>query len=111
MKSVASSGPFPFLPFPPSTSLRWPPLQALPDPNPPPPRRRSPSKAGAGSTAEAEAEAEAEEEDEEAVEAQAYVRRLHAYLEPRMLRRLKHTTLLGQLPAKVGRRRCSAGVG
>lgn len=46
------------------------------------------------------------------LEAQAYVRRLHSYLEPRMLRRLKHNTLLGELPAKVGGRgRGGAGLG
>lgn len=44
----------------------------------------------------------APEADPEILEAQAYVRKLHAYLEPRMLRRLKQTTLLGELPAKVG---------
>lgn len=40
--------------------------------------------------------------DEELVQAQAYVRKLHAYLEPRMLRRMKAVCLAGQMPPKVG---------
>ena len=55
----------------------------MPDPNPPPP-------------------GEAANVDEELAQAQAYVRKLHAYLEPRMLRRMKAVCLAGQMPPKVG---------
>ena len=42
--------------------------------------------------------------EEEGAEEAAYARQLHAYLAPRMLRRLKHgvASLREELPAKVG---------
>ncbi|PSC69245.1 chromodomain-helicase-DNA-binding 3 isoform X2 [Micractinium conductrix] len=46
----------------------------------------------------------AEEADEELLQAQAYIRKLHAYLEPRMLRRMKAICLAGQMPPKITRR-------
>eukprot|EP00887_Chlorella_sp_A99_P000453 scaffold17.g453.t1 len=69
-------------------------VRARKDPNPPPPP------------------AAGEEVDEEVAEAQAYIRRaqggvggkLHAYLEPRMLRRMKATCLAQEMPAKITRR-------
>ena len=67
-----------------------PPLQALPDPNP--------GASGAGAEGE---------QDEELLEAQAYIRRLHAYLEPRMLRRMKATALREEMPPKITR--CAGG--
>ena len=86
-----------------------PPRQAMPDPNPPRRQSLDSPAAAAGSQAGTEAgtQAEAEEPDPEADEAaaaQAYVRRLHAYLEPRMLRRMKASVLAGQIPDKTTRR-------
>jgi SNF2 family DNA or RNA helicase len=64
-------------------------VNSLADPNPP-----SPGSAGGGQ----------EEGDEELAQAQAYIRKLHAYLEPRMLRRMKAVCLAGQMPPKITRR-------
>ncbi|GAB4823683.1 hypothetical protein N2152v2_010729 [Parachlorella kessleri] len=84
-------------------------IKAMPDPNPPVPpslRKRTPAKGTADGSSPSKHgnHAPPPESDPETLEAQAYVRRLHAYLEPRMLRRLKHTTLLGELPAKITRK-------
>ncbi|KAL4854430.1 Chromodomain-helicase-DNA-binding protein 3 [Chlorella vulgaris] len=46
----------------------------------------------------------AAERDEELLQAQSYIRKLHAYLEPRMLRRMKAICLAGQMPPKISRK-------
>lgn len=46
-----------------------------------------------------------DDDDEDGVDPEAYVRQLHAFLEPRMLRRLKHN-VSKELPPKITRKVC-----